>query len=343
MVGDNISIINNAISSPPWNSFPIVGSRLSVSPSSSTISSNDLNAICYANGLYVVGGNAPGVGKQATIMTSLYGIDWTQRASPVNGNIKGIAYGNGLWIAVGDGGLVTRSFDGINWINGAYPSAFPDFKAICYGNGKFVAVTAGGGIYTTTDGETWQKQTSPVDNDLYAICYASGYFMATGAKGAIVKSPDGVNWTQHNTYMLDFYAICYGNGLWVIIGAAGNIMYSPDGVNWTGGNPTVTNDVRTLVYINGFFVALLVSKQAVTGLISSVNLKDWNIQEFDSNSILGLVYADGQFIGVGTGGTVLRLTQIQIDLPSSSDILESAVLKVLKKKGITSQENSLAA
>ena len=59
-----------------------------------------------------------------------------------------MAYGNSLFVAVGDGGVILTSPDGVNWtarVSGTYNSLF----GVTYGNGTFVAVGDGGTILTS--------------------------------------------------------------------------------------------------------------------------------------------------------------------------------------------------
>ena len=51
-------------------------------------------------------------------------LTWTQRTAPVNANLTRIVYGNGYFVAVGEGSTVMVSQDGENWTRGhLLPSA----------------------------------------------------------------------------------------------------------------------------------------------------------------------------------------------------------------------------
>jgi hypothetical protein len=47
------------------------------------------------------------VGKGGTILTSPDGVSWTARASPTGNYLFGVTYGNGLFVAVGGGTILT--------------------------------------------------------------------------------------------------------------------------------------------------------------------------------------------------------------------------------------------
>jgi len=107
-----------------------------------------LSDVAYEKGIYVAVGDS--------IVTSSDGIIWTIRNNPVQSNsyFYKIAYGNGIFVAVGGLNIITSS-DGITWTKRAYNSN-SDLYTITYGNGLFVA--AGNGItVTSTDGIAYIK------------------------------------------------------------------------------------------------------------------------------------------------------------------------------------------
>src|SRR6476646_8219993 len=62
---------------------------------------------------------------------------WTRTSvgSPVL--LRGVAYGGGCFVAVGDGGAIFHSVDGLSWSR-AQSSAIGSLRAIAFGNGRFV-------------------------------------------------------------------------------------------------------------------------------------------------------------------------------------------------------------
>jgi hypothetical protein len=82
-------------------------------------------------------------------------VTWTQRTSGTGNDLIGVAYGNGLFVAVGDDGT----------------------------------------ILTSPDGVSWTQRTSGTGNLLEGVTYGNGLFVAVGKDGTILTSPDGVSWT----------------------------------------------------------------------------------------------------------------------------------------------------
>jgi hypothetical protein len=51
---------------------------------------------------------------------------------------------------------------------------------VTYGNGTFVAVGTGGTILTSPDGVNWTERTSGTRNQLNGVTYGNGTFARTG-------------------------------------------------------------------------------------------------------------------------------------------------------------------
>jgi hypothetical protein len=143
-----------------WNSISGgTGNNPVIDPGQSTFGENPINSITYDNGIFIAGG---GFGRMAW---SDNGITWNAipggTGIPVTPGqstfgrayISGITYGNGRFVAVGEGGRMAWSNDGITWTaipggTGMNPVIDPGqsrfgenrINGITYGNGRFIAV-----------------------------------------------------------------------------------------------------------------------------------------------------------------------------------------------------------
>jgi hypothetical protein len=171
----------------------------------------DLYAIAFGNNTFV----ATGYNQEysggfplrylATILTSPDGINWTKRTweTPKKySSLTGIAFGKGLFVAVGktnrwygeiaDPILIT-STDGIEWTTGT-PASEPN-------------------------GYTY---------NLHTITFADNTFVAGGSGHSIITSPDGITWTfrdwEYYSYGGDFLSIVFGNNTFVAVGEGNNIL-----------------------------------------------------------------------------------------------------------------------
>ena len=256
-VGEFGSIITSPdLATTPWG--------VSHSPTN-----GDLSAVTYANGLYVAGG--AGGGTSGMILTSTDATNWFKQSWTNNNTraIYGLAYGAGLFVAVGERSGVWSSPDGTNWTRQLFDdSSSRHLQGITYKEGLgFVAVGSSGKVLTSLDGITWATNTPPITTTLNAITYGTnglgeGIFMAVGSSGAILTSPDASNWTLQNSMTtVSLKGVAYSPGVgFSAVGSASSISWvtaSPDAVNWTAAIPSVGNeDYRAVTYAPGMFVAV---------------------------------------------------------------------------------------
>jgi hypothetical protein len=129
------------------------------------------------------------------------GLTWESAADAgASGHWASLAYGNGHWVAFGDGHR-KASEDGLTW-HDYTATADPDpFEAVAFGNDVFVAVgqkNNAARIATSPDGVTWTEQ-APVatsySTGFGAIAFGDGRFVASDCCNAF-ESPDGVSWSK---------------------------------------------------------------------------------------------------------------------------------------------------
>ena len=224
----------------------------------------------------------PGSGKTITIKASALSarassavatieknLAWTtvQNTGFGTSNIRGIAYGNGTYVAVG-AGKIAKSLDGITWTEVPSPAGdnrwaedgnYVDFQGICYGNGKFIAVgywlggdkgNGWGVAAISTGGTDWTMKdkilsTGADSAHIYAIAWTGEKFVAVGRWGRSAASPDGDSWTMRQITGFNWLdnpawwenarAIASdGTGKVVAGGEKGKLAYSGDhGLTWT--------------------------------------------------------------------------------------------------------------
>lgn len=180
--------------------------------------------------------------------TNLVVSNWTERPNPSNFSLNGLAYHDGLFVAVGGAtgsqAYIATSTDGNIWTARTNPKNV-QLSAVTYGAGLFVAVGNQDGsdayIVTSPDGVTWTERTNPKNLHLYAIAYNGSQFVAVGSPDGtdayIITSPDGIVWTeQTNPKSFTLYGVAWGNNLFVAVGDVdGTDAYtlsSVDGVTW---------------------------------------------------------------------------------------------------------------
>jgi hypothetical protein len=115
------------------------------------------------------------------------GKSW-ERGETIGRSITDVASGNGKMIGIGPSGL-GWSTDGIVWTN-ADEKPDGALNAVAYGFGMFVAVGSRGGIIYSRDGYAWTKVASSTfgSTDIYHVAYGGGKFVAIGDNGRIACS-----------------------------------------------------------------------------------------------------------------------------------------------------------
>lgn len=285
---------------------PQYGSIAAGVSQTSGFSSNSINSVCYANGLFVA------VGASGKIATSPDGATWTSRTSGTTSALSSVCYGNGVFVAIGQSTLLT-SPDGITWTGGTATQA-NNQSSIAYGNGIYViASTSGSSVYRSTNLTSWAGYSA--NNNLSDVTYGSGLFVVTGS-GGTYTSPDGITWTSRTGPGTTPNDIIFGNGMFVAVGQNGNLYTSPDGITWTSRTSGLGSvSLGSVCYGNGLFVVFGLS----TSFSTSPDGITWTTRTggFGTTYLsYSAAYGNGFFVAVGNTGTVLRCVGVSYDITS---------------------------
>ncbi len=123
---------------------------------------------------------------------------------------------SGVFVAVGDNGLIQTSTDGTTWTTRANPAGTPTMYRVRWLGEQFVAVGASSTILTSPDGITWTQRTAPDATRNYcdvARNTVTGRLIvvakqASGANAA-VSTDGGVSWSSLTVAGL------YYSGMWI--------------------------------------------------------------------------------------------------------------------------------
>ena len=258
----------------------------------------------------------------------------------VSGGGSDIAYGNGLWVAVGTDGL--RNGNNILYTTDPStvwtPSPNQPFGVggvlagigIAYdGKGLWVAVgqdASGSNILYTTDPRIgW----SPSPNQPFSgslslgadIAYENGLWVAVGRDASgnnILHTTDpSIGWTPSPNQPFDVSgsgrSIAYGNGLWVAVGfdaSGSNILYTTNpSIGWTP-SPTqpFTNGGIGVTYANGLWVAIGVNNAIENNIVYTTDPRTgWtpslSPQGWFPPYFGGTAYGNGLWIAAGVDST----------------------------------------
>lgn len=169
-----------------------------------------------------------------------------------SGNWNSVAYGNGIYVAVGSSGVISYSTDnGATWTAATSPS-LSNWSGVAYGNGMFVAVAKGStNSAYSTDGINWTSATLPSSQDWSAVAFGNGKFMAVAqnsATGAIFNNNSWSSITLPSAN--DWRCIAFGNGKFVTVGYDSNVVIesSDDGSTWNSRTLSQTRNWVSIAY-----------------------------------------------------------------------------------------------
>jgi hypothetical protein len=108
-----------------------------------------------------------------------------------------VAYGNGMFVAVGNEGFLVTSTNGTSWVE-RNSGTDECLRGVAFGNGLFVAVGYAGVVIASKDGVKWKVQKSGTEERLQMVTFDRGKFVALGWKGLILSSSDGTRWNSRN-------------------------------------------------------------------------------------------------------------------------------------------------
>lgn len=153
---------------------------------------------------------------------------WTEQTSGTSTDLNGVAYGQGLWVAVGDSGM----------------------------------------IRTSPDGVTWTVRSSPVSNNIRCVTFGNGLFVAgleytAGSPYNLIQSTDGIAWTIPSIgggFSVTTPIVSIANSIneWIAVPSGVDQFVFPvsqnNGVLWgtTIGGPT-PDYITSVAFLNGFF------------------------------------------------------------------------------------------
>lgn len=146
----------------------------------------------------------------------------------------------------------------------------------------FVAVGPGGLVATSPDGLVWTSQTPAAVRDWNSVCFGDGKFVAVAGSGGsgsrVMTSPDGVTWTAHTLTNGAWNKVAwgvnsFGTKRFVTVGT-NTIYYSADGQTWSAGSG-FSNSTWQSVAIGGTGIAVAVASAGTERIHTSSDGNTW--------------------------------------------------------------------
>ena len=251
--------------------------------------------------------------------------DFVARTPANTNNWYDVAWGNNLFVAVGQSGTgdrVMTSPDGIAWTIRTSASD-STWNSVTWSEtlGLFVAV-AQTGIMTSPDGITWTSRTEPEVGQWRQVIWVNelNLFVAVGTLGSnrVMTSPDGITWTARTAAALNqWYGVAWSPELSLLVavgisGVGNRVMTSPDGINWTIRTSAADVQWRKVVWSStlNLFVAVSTTTTGFgfNNVMTSPDGINWTSRTGFSNATWDdIEEANGLLVAVAASGVGLKV------------------------------------
>ncbi|MGV8038955.1 MAG: hypothetical protein AB2L07_02355 [Thermoanaerobaculaceae bacterium] len=163
---------------------------------------------------------------------SLDGVTW-EIAIHDGTHLNAVAWTGAAFVAVGDGGVILTSPDGVSWSPVQSPTS-ADLTGIAWGGGELVTVSESRQAFRSADGLAWDLlPIPPPQGALRGVVHADGGFCIFGDAGTVIVG-SGTSWAPlggANHSYLDIVSMAVLGGRYYV--QAGGQLKVLDGAQWT--------------------------------------------------------------------------------------------------------------
>jgi photosystem II stability/assembly factor-like uncharacterized protein len=173
------------------------------------------------------------VGGSGVILTSIDGQNWEKQECKSRNSLRSISYGSGQWLISGCARTLLRSEDGKNWTSPALDASLPCFGKTAFLADSFAIIAGRSTVLRSFDARSWQPDARVEPARLTAIAAGDGAEVAVGESGEILVSRRRGHWEAcPSPTRCDLYGVGFGPQGFVAVGARGAILFSKDGLSW---------------------------------------------------------------------------------------------------------------
>ncbi len=156
--------------------------------------------------------------------------------APGNRELRSVSKHGDLWLAVGAGGTILGSLDGVTFVPLTSGSG-AELWASTQISDRLVVVGAGGTVLTSTNaGLAWEAVPDTGTATFFSVSAGPAGVVAVGVDGVMFRSDDGVTWEAVDSPPADgdtLRSIAANSFGYVAVGARGAVLTSTDGRTWT--------------------------------------------------------------------------------------------------------------
>lgn len=271
---------------------------------------------------------------------SLDGITWvssTLRAT-ANQTIYDMCYGNGLYVAVCTGGVISTSPDGVSWTNRSSGVGTAVIAKVYYGgsggaSNRFVAVCNGDStacyVTTSSNGTSWTANNvttvvGDATSSVRAVGFYSGKFFIhyDNVSNRHITASDAVAWSYTNLPATVGSSGVVNDRLWMISNG-GAPYYTTDNSTWVTVSGSYISQLP--LYVNGWWI--LPSTQSFT-YTSSDGI---TFRQRSTPAMSRLMEFSTRIVGLGGSGKVYNSAKedyVSLIIPSLASNVSIPYLRI---------------
>lgn len=248
------------------------------------------------------------------------GIAWTIGTPLSTSALRGVAFGQNIFVAVGVAATVftaassnTNTGGVTSWSSAtSLPiTAATTLSSVIFDGTRFVALGVDGSIITSTDTLAWESGANVNSGAaMNAIAYGRGTYVAVGDGGAIASNTTanvaGAWLAQTSGTAKDLYGVAFAGGVFIAVGADGTLLTSPDGVTWTARTSKTVHSLWSVAFGANTYVAVGDAGTVVT----SSDGATWTAQtSLGPQDMYAICFGTNTtFVAVGAAGTAAYST-----------------------------------
>lgn len=231
-------------------------------------------------------------------------------------DLYSVVGGGPRWVAVGAGGALVFSKEGIRW-DLAATATVADLSKVVWTGKSYKVVGDSGKILSSGDGEIWTASSIGGTARLSDLFWSDSIQMVVADSNRVYQSTDGAKW---NVQQLgagdDLDKIRYSGSRWLLSGRSKTIYTSTDGLAWVASTAPAEVSVpvwtgSTFLFTPGFSVYSSVDGQAWSSYKSNSWSSDGDVSDLQvaSGQVLllrptgsvAVLAHDTEWVSVGTG------------------------------------------
>jgi len=235
--------------------------------------------------------------------------DFYNRNIPWLENVTASANSDDIQVAVGEDGIIYSAGRDEDWIDRSLEGVDTDLEDVKWLGDRFIAVGNGGVVLSSEDGMQWQQAFVPYDSassttgSLVSVSGTDNNYVAISHSHSYT-STDGISWSAHPSSGPSFTDITWSaeQQQFVAVGFNGGIATSTDGASWDYVlNRDELGGLNTVIWTGQRYIAAGDSSLIVT---SSDGIS-WSsrLHSIDLNAV---TWSDNAFLAVGAWGHILR-------------------------------------